>query len=274
MKIAWLAMLAVAGCYHGAEGRGLGLVSTSDADDETSADTAVAAESESSDGDAAEAGDASSGGSDGDAAPGGGPGLAADEFECVGTMVFEQTGVVLEVPAEGGELELVPLAAGEGFSCMRVEFDLDVAAIPAAGDDCPVYAAIASIRGTAAGGEDMAAAYVHPYELGPDGCTRGADRLAVGNFRELRDDEPAPPMSGTWRARLLVQPFVSRFEVLDADDHPIASVSANLFPASIADTRDPVVRLGLGDPIGETLVPWGPLVFRDVRIFAQVALAE
>jgi hypothetical protein len=259
MKAWSLAVLALGGCYEGAHGRGAGETTTGPSLEQSSSATSATAipdDAESSSGDAID-----------DEALG----LGVDEFDCVGTPVLEQSGVVLDVPAAGGELELVPLQPGEGFSCMRVELELDVTAITAPSEGCPVYAAIASIRGTAPGGEDMAAAYLHPYELGPDGCMRTEDRLAVGNFRELVDDAPAPPMSGTWHARLVVKPFVSRFEVMDDAGNPIARVSANLFPASIADTRDPVVRLGLADAIGETLLPWGSIVFRDVRIFADVA---
>lgn len=263
-----VALLAIAGCYEGAHARGVDEADSTSAADVTTAPLAADTSSESSTGDPVDDASESSTGEIADDDP---LGLGADEFDCIGTPVLEQLGVVLDVPPEGGELELFPLQPGEGFSCMRVELELDVTAIAAPAEGCPVYAAIASIRGTAPGGEDMAAAYLHPYELGPDGCVRTDDRLAVGNFRELVDDAAAPPMSGTWHARLTVKPFVSRFEVMDDAGNPIARVSANLYPATIADTRDPVVRLGLADAVGETLLPWGSIVFRDVRIFADVA---
>ncbi len=248
-----IAFVLLPGCYAGIDARPVD-------DGEASSETAPPARDSPAIG---EPDDTSSSGADETA------GLAADDYDCVGTLVLEQLGEVLAVAPDASAVELSPLQPGEGFTCMRVELELEAAALAPTDDVCPVYVALASIRGTAPGGEDLAAAFVHAFDGDAASCTRGADRLAIGNFRELTDEVPAQRLSDRVRMRVLVQPFVSRIELF-VDDVPFASASADLFPASVADTRDPVVRLGLPRAANGTITPWYGARYRDLRVFAEV----
>ena len=195
--------------------------------------------------------------------------LAADEDDCVGTPILDRTGEALVVAQDASALELSLLPPGAGFTCLRVELALDPSIVAATPDVCPVYVALASVRGTAPGGEDLAAAFVHAFD-DDDGCTRGPDRLAIGNFRELTDDVPAPALDEPFVMRLLVQPFESRIE-LWRDGVRIAHASADLYPATVEDTRDPVLRLGLPRTADATITPWYGARYSNLRVFADVA---
>lgn len=246
-----LALALVPGCYAG--------ISADAASESTSSGDAPPARDEAGAPLASSDGESSTG----DAA------FAATEHACEGTLVREQLGEVLHVTNDVSALELMPLQPGEGFTCMRVELAFTPAAIAATADACPIYVALASLRGTAPGGEDLAAAFVHAFDGDVARCDRGPDRLAIGNFRELTDDAPAPPLDQAFTLRLLVQPFVSRIE-LWRDDLRIASASADLFPATVDDTRDPLLRLGLARPADASIVPWYGASYSDLRIFAEV----
>jgi hypothetical protein len=197
--------------------------------------------------------------------------LAADDYDCIGTPILHRPGEVLVVAEDSSALELELLPAGAGFTCMRVELALDPSIVAAPAGTCPIYVALASLRGTAPGGEDLAAAFVHAFDGDATSCTRGPDRLAIGNFRELTDDVPAPTLDQPFTLRMLVQPYASRLE-LWRDGIRIAHASADLFPATVDDTRDPVLRLGLARAAGDTIVPWYGARYSNLRVFADVVL--
>jgi hypothetical protein len=264
--------LACAGCYAGVDGgRGGGgdPIAMDDpdtgVDEEPTRDTAAAGEESS------ESGEAETGAVD-DSAP---DDLDALERPCAYALVHEQPGVVLAVEPDASELEVQPLQAGEGFYCMRVEFDMqtldNLEQLAAEHDACPQQTAIAAVYGSAPQGEFIGSAFFGHYD---DTCARGQDTLEVGNFLHFTPDTAGPwPPGERWHVVLEMRPFASRVSLSRDGEQVGPRVEASLFPASIDDTRDPVVRLGQSRITAGRFFPWYGATYENLVIHADVAPA-
>jgi hypothetical protein len=200
--------------------------------------------------------------------------LVAEETPCDYVLVHEQPGIVLEPVPDASELDVMPLAPGEGFYCMKVEFDLqtvdNLEALAAEHDGCPEYAAIASVHGSAATGEFIGSAFFHYYDEAD--CTRGPDTLEVGNFVSYTADTVGPwPPGERWHVVLEMRPWVSRVSLARDGVQIGTRVGAHLFSATVADTRDPVVRLGQARITSGRFFPWYGTTYENLQVHADVA---
>lgn len=200
-----------------------------------------------------------------------------DNGECDYQLVHEQAGAVLWVSEEAPVLEISPLQPGEGFYCMRVEFDLqtldnlaDLAAQHPAG--CPEYLALASVFGTQATGEVMATTFFRGMDRVGESCEPGPPRLEVGNYLDYVANTEGPWSPGqVWRVTIEAKPWLTRLKV-ELDGAPLGPVlEANLYPANVADTRDPKVRLGQLMPVEDKFYPWYGATYANLKVWADVA---
>lgn len=199
------------------------------------------------------------------------------EGECDYQVVFAQAGPVLWVTDETPVWEVAPLQAGEGFYCMKVEFDvqtldnLGALAMKEEGS-CPEYLGLASVFGTQATGEVMATAFYRGWDREGDACVAGASRLEVGNYLDYQADTPGPWTPGqAWHVTIEAKPWVTRIAVT-MDGAPLGpTVEANLWPASVADTREPRVRLGQQMIVEGRYFPWYGATYANVAVWADVA---
>lgn len=267
-------VLVTSGCYAGDDSEFSGLDET-----ETGADTA---------GDetgTAETGGEDDTGEDGDTAGDEGePPEQYPEEDCDYVLIHEQAGPVHTVSAFEPTLDVMPVAEGEGFYCLRVEFDITV---PDALDDllavhegCPEYLALASVFGTQATGDYLATSFFHGYALvepedeqaDPE-CEQATPHVEVGNYVDYSVGTEAPWLPGqSWHVVLEAKPWLTRMDV-DGEAGSTHRVEASLFPANLADTRDPVVRLGQAQVTGDMFYPWFGAQYANLRIEAVVAPA-
>src|SRR5690606_36376597 len=110
-----------------------------------------------SSGDAASSGDTESSGSSTGLTTGDTATTGMEEGECDYLQIVDMPGPVHTITEEAPVFEVAPLEAGEGFYCIRVEFDLQTLDNLDALQEvdpglCPEYLALASVFGTTARG--------------------------------------------------------------------------------------------------------------------------
>lgn len=199
-----------------------------------------------------------------------------EEGECTYIKVFEQAGAVLWVTEAMSVYEVMPLQAGEGFYCVRVEFDLqtldNLDALAAMEPGCPEYLGLASVFGTQATGEVMATAFYRGRDRDGEMCAPGASRIEVGNYLEYAADTAGPWAPGeAWHVSIEAKPWVTRIS-LTKDGMPHGpTIEANLWPAGVADTRDPMVRLGQVMVVEGKYYPWFGATYANLTVWADVA---
>lgn len=208
---------------------------------------------------------------------GGSTGAPPMEGECAYVSVFEQAGPVLWVTEAMPVWELTPLQPGEGFYCMKVEFDVqtldnldELAAMSEGG--CPEYLGLASVFGTQATGEVMATAFYRGRDREGEACVAGTSRLEVGNYLDYTADTEGPWAPGqAWHVTIEAKPWVTRISVTEGGAPLGPTIEANLWPASVADTREPTVRLGQVMVVEGRYFPWYGATYANVKVWADVA---
>lgn len=199
-----------------------------------------------------------------------------EEGECTYAKVFEQVGAVLWVTEATSVWEVMPLMAGEGFYCMKVEFDLqtldNVDTLAESEPGCPEYLGLASVFGTQATGEVMATAFYRGRDKDGEMCTAGASRIEVGNYLEYAADTVGPWAPGeAWHVTIEAKPWVTRIALTRGGAPLGPTIEANLWPASVADTRDPMVRLGQVMVVEGKYYPWFGATYANLTVWADVA---
>lgn len=200
-----------------------------------------------------------------------------EEGECEYVQVVDTPGPVLWVSDGASSLEVTPLAPGEGFYCVRVEFDLqtldNLADLMALDPElCPEYLAIASVFGTTARGEDLATSFLRVMDRDGDLCVAGATRLEVGNYLNYTADAAGPwPLGQAWHVVLEAKPWVTRISFAQGDEVVGPVIEASLYPANVADTRDPIIRLGLPKIVAGKFFPWYGATYANLQVWADVA---
>lgn len=201
-----------------------------------------------------------------------------DQGECTGyKLVLNKPGAVLWVNKDVSMFESSFLQPGEGFYCVRVEFDLQTldnldqlaAADP---EGCPEQIGLASVFGTTISGEVLATAFFHAMDRQGGACTPTPARMEVGNYLDYVQSDPGPWAPGQiWHVILEAKPFLTRIAVYSEGKQLGPIVAANLYPASVAETRDPVVRLGLPMPVEDRFYPWYGATYANLQVWADVA---
>ncbi|MCA9713317.1 MAG: hypothetical protein KC468_01330 [Myxococcales bacterium] len=199
-----------------------------------------------------------------------------EEGECDYALVHAQPGAALWVSDEQPVLELSPLAPGEGFYCMRVEFDMqtldNLEALVDAHGGCPELLSIASIFGTTATGDVLATAFFHHRAWEGETCAAVEPQAEAGNYLEYTAGVAGPwPPGQVWHVTLEAKPWLTRLELSQGDARVGPSIEAGLYPANVEDTRDPVVRLGQPMIVSEKFFPWFGATYANVEVWADVA---
>lgn len=279
MSRRWLWLCALAGCYAGFDSGGRG---GAIGHGEPEAPAPDGEEEASSSGDADDPESSETGASEGTGDTGAVDEPAPDDLDtlerpCAYALVHEQPGPVLSVEPDVSELEVSPLQPGEGFYCMRVEFDMqtldNLEQLAAEHDACPEHTAIAAVYGGGTEGEFIGSAFFGHYDA--QGCVRGDDTLEVGNFLAYTPDTAGPwPPGERWHVVLEMRPFASRISLLRDGEQVGPRIEASLFPATVEDTRDPVVRLGQSRITAGRFFPWYGATYENLQVWADVAAAQ
>lgn len=192
------------------------------------------------------------------------------------TLVLDRPGPLLWATTDGSVYETAFLQPGQGFNCVRIEFDLqtlanldEIAAMDPEG--CPEFFGIASVFGTQPAGKVFATAFYHSMDRVRDACTVGASRLEVGNHFAYTADTPGPWSPGqVWHIILEARPNLTRITVYSGGQQLGPAVAAELPAVDVAATRDPVVRLGLPGPVEDRFYPWYGTTYANLQVWADV----
>ncbi|MCA9695178.1 MAG: hypothetical protein KC636_36700 [Myxococcales bacterium] len=205
----------------------------------------------------------------------------SEEAECDYELVYLDLDAALWITPAHAHRDVRPLEPGEGFFCMRVEFDLqtldNLDAIAAEHDACPAYLGLASIFGSAATGDVMATAFLRHRDELEDGCAAGEPRAEVGNYLNYTEEVPGPwPPGQAWHVTLEAKPWVTRLTLAKYEGGGSVgpAIEADLYPANVADTRDPVVRLGQPMIVEGRYFPWFGATYANLEVWADVAAPE
>lgn len=201
-----------------------------------------------------------------------------DAGPCPGyALVLDRPGPVLWATTDGSVFESPFLQPGQGFTCVRVEFDLQTLAnlddiIAMDPEGCPEYFGIASVFGTQPAGKVLATVFYHPMDRARGECLPGASRLEVGNHLAYTADTVGPWSPGqVWHVILEARPWLTRVTVFSGGKQIGPMVTAALDPLDVAVTRDPVVRLGLPGPVEDRFYPWYGATWANLQVWAEVA---
>ncbi|WAS96815.1 hypothetical protein [Nannocystis punicea] len=192
-------------------------------------------------------------------------------------LVLDRPGPVLWATTDGSVYEAAFLQPGQGFNCVRVEFDLqtldnldDIVALDPEG--CPEFFGIASVFGTQPAGKVLATVFYHPMDRVRGACTPGDSRLEVGNHLAYTADTPGPWSPGqVWHVILEAKPWLTRVTVFSGGQQVGPTIAAALDPLDVAVTRDPLVRLGLPGPVEDRFYPWYGATWANLQVWADVA---
>lgn len=192
-------------------------------------------------------------------------------------LVLDRPGPVLWSTTDGSIFESPFLQPGQGFNCVRIEFDLqtldnldEIAAMDPEG--CPEFFGIASVFGTQPAGKVLATAFYHPMDRVRGDCTRGDSRFEVGNHLEYTADTIGPWSPGqVWHIILEAKPYLTRIVIYSGGQQIGPTIAAGLETVDVAYTRDPVVRLGLPSPVEDRFYPWYGTTYANLQVWADVA---
>lgn len=200
----------------------------------------------------------------GDATTGGGG--------CAYELVYEQAGELLTMTYESSYYAVSPLAPGQSFYCLRAEFDmvtadtLEQTLMDFPG--CPIYTAIAGVRGDTKAGKLLAGALFKYYKVG---CTPGPDRLEMDTFVEGVVTEGPWPIGQTYHFEITVEPFTATVRAFQDGAQVGPSVQASIEGATLEYARDPVIEFGLEKPAGDAYFPNYGGSYHDLKVWASVA---
>lgn len=210
-------------------------------------------------------GDATSGDTtSGDATTGGGG--------CAYELVYEQAGELLTMTYENSYYAVSPLAPGQSFDCLRLEFDmvtadtLEQTLMDFPG--CPIYTTIAGVRGDTKAGKLLAGALFKYYKVG---CTPGPDRLEMDTFVEGVVTEGPWPIGETYHFEITVEPFTATVRAFQGGAQVGPAVQASIEGATLEHARDPVIEFGLEKPAGDAYFPNYGGSYHDLKVWASVA---
>jgi hypothetical protein len=191
-------------------------------------------------------------------------------------LVLDRPGPILWATTDGSVWESAFLQPGQGFGCVRVEFDLqtldnldEIVAMDPEG--CPEYFGIASVFGTQPAGKVLATAFYHPMDRVRGACTLGASRFEVGNHLAYTADTAGPWAPGqVWHVILEAKPWLTRLTVFSGGQQVGPTIAAALDPLDVAVTRDPLIRLGLPGPVEDRFYPWYGATWANLQVWADV----
>ncbi|MCY0987829.1 hypothetical protein OV203_11890 [Nannocystis sp. ILAH1] len=191
-------------------------------------------------------------------------------------LVLDRPGPILWATTDGSVWESAFLQPGQGFNCVRVEFDLqtldnldEIVAMDPEG--CPEYFGIASVFGTQPAGKVLATAFYHPMDRVRGECMLGASRLEVGNHLAYTADTAGPWAPGqVWHVILEAKPWLTRVTVFSGGQQVGPTIAAALDPLDVAVTRDPLIRLGLPGPVEDRFYPWYGATWANLQVWADV----
>ena len=200
-----------------------------------------------------------------------------DGGPCPGyALVLDHPGPVLWVTTDTSVYEAPFLPEGHGFTCVRVEFDLqtlDNLAEIAADDPegCPEFFGLASVFGTQISGDVVATAFYRGMDRLRGVCTPGASRLEVGNYLDYNAGTEGPWSPGqVWHIILEARPSLTRITIFNKGQQLGPIIAASLDPIDLAGTLDPVVRLGLVNPVEDRFYPWYGATYANLQVWAEV----
>ena len=199
-----------------------------------------------------------------DAAPDAGPTAPCAE------LVYEQLGDVLTVVDGASVWSVSPLAPGQGFTCMRVEFEMQTAdtlqtIIDMGG--CPIFLSVAGI----AGPSKILAGSLFKMHRAQTRCPPGPHRLELDTWVDADVLQGPWSLGQTYHVVLEVVPFTSSVTLYQNGQQIGPTVSASITGTTVPDTVDPVVTFGLDHPMTNAYWPNYDAVYRDVRIWADRA---
>lgn len=193
-------------------------------------------------------------------------------------LVLDQPGAILWVTRDTSVHEVAFLPPGHGFNCIRVEFDLqtldNLATIAdAEPDGCPEFLGLASVFGTQISGDVVATAFYRGMDRLRGVCTPGPSRIEVGNHLDYNAGTEGPWSPGqVWHIILEAKPSLTRITIFNNGQQLGPTIAAALDPLDIDGTRDPILRLGLADPVEDRFYPWYGATYANLQVWADVAL--
>lgn len=188
------------------------------------------------------------------------------------------TGTVLTVRPGASRWATRPLTTGQGFYCMRFEFDMDTGAdfndAFALDAGCPIFSAIGGIYSTSAprNAGQIAGAHFHFYRLG---CSPGLHRAHVDvSIVTANAFADGPWAAGEhYHVAIEVRPFTSSLRLFQRGVQVGPTVSADITGATVAQTRNPEVSLGQDGVGSGAYFPYFGSVYSNVEVWADVAPA-
>jgi hypothetical protein len=199
-----------------------------------------------------------------------------DNGPCNYVLVLDKPGAALWVTTDVSSFETPFLQPGQGFNCVRVEFDLQtldnldaLAAMDPEG--CPELLGLASVFGTQISGNVVATAFFHGMDRARGTCTPGKNRLEVGNYLAYLAGTEGPWSPGqVWHVILESKPFLTRISLYTAGQQLGPTLEVDLSPTNVEDTRDPVVRLSIPAPVEDRFYPWYGATYANLQVWADV----
>lgn len=194
------------------------------------------------------------------------------EGGCEYVQVLDMPGELLTMTYENSYLAVNPLQPGQSFYCMRVEFDMQTAdSLEQTLMDfpgCPIFTAIASLRGSGKTGELMASALFKYFKVG---CTLGPDRIEMDTFVEGVVTQGPWPIGQSYRFVITVEPFTSTIRAFQDGVQVGPAVQGSIEGATVESARDPVIELGMKQPAGDAYFPNYGGSYSNLSVWASVA---
>gem|GEM_PF-6145073 len=200
---------------------------------------------------------------------------------CNYEQIGEQAGPILDVRDNGSPRasfwSINPLNPGEGFNCLKAEFDLqtpnNIDQIMQAyeGISCPIYFGIAAMNSKPNLRKLLSGGLFHYLQ---EGCSRGRDRLEMNNSWADNSGTGGPWAPGnTWKVLLEATSKKSSIALFQNGSQAGPTISANTSSGSgqmtVAETRDASFSIGQKG-IGEVYFPWYGAKYSNLKIWADV----
>jgi hypothetical protein len=183
-------------------------------------------------------------------------------------LVYEQQGLILTVVDGASHWSVSPLNQGEGFTCMRVEFDLhthDCVQQILDMNGCPTFYCIAGISAV----RKMGGALLRHWRA-QQGCIPGPHRMQIDCFWGSDHGQAPWQYAQTYRVTIEVIPFTSTF-TMSQGGVPVGSVSVVITGATVADTVNPTVNFGIPQSSQSAYFPMYGATYSNLQVWATRA---
>jgi hypothetical protein len=199
---------------------------------------------------------------------------------CQYVKVHERPGAFHFVTEAAPMLSVSPLAAGQGFNCMRVEFTMqtvdNLTDIDAAYEGCPIFSHVAGVAGGTATGKNLGGAFFRFLRM--DCTPRHPGAVQLEAYNPTQPSYAVTPTASAWDAGLTyrmvleVTPSSSSLTLAALDATPLGPrVELALTGITVDMTREPLVRFGLDRVYDAAYFPYFGATYSDLEIFADVA---